>query len=279
MGRKIGIIALDLDGTLLNSSGEISPRTHDALLRCADAGIEIVPTTGRFFGAMPQFIRELPFLHYAITINGAAVFDIRRGETVCSEAIALPDAIALMQYLDTLPVCYDCYVNNAAYMTADLRSRIAEFTDSPKYIKMVLALRQPVDELKAYLSAQSEPVQKVMLFTRHPEVRKEILEHLSERFPMLVASSSTPDNVEINQVNANKGRALYLLADYLGIPRTDTMSFGDGLNDLSMILAAGIGVAMANSEAAVLEAADYVTGDCDSDGIADAIDHIIFGGN
>ncbi len=69
----IHLIALDLDGTLLNSKKQLSPRNLAALTRAAELGIEIVPATGRFYGGMPDFIRALPFLHYALTINGAQV--------------------------------------------------------------------------------------------------------------------------------------------------------------------------------------------------------------
>ena len=71
MHNPIGIIALDLDGTLLNSNKELTPGNLAALERAAAAGIEIVPTTGRFYNAMPAIIRELPFVRYVITINGA----------------------------------------------------------------------------------------------------------------------------------------------------------------------------------------------------------------
>ena len=69
----IHLIALDLDGTLLTSQKQLSPRNLAALTRAAELGIEIVPATGRFYGGMPDFIRALPFLHYALTINGAQV--------------------------------------------------------------------------------------------------------------------------------------------------------------------------------------------------------------
>ena len=69
----IHLIALDLGGTLLNSKKQLSPRNLAALTRAAELGIEIVPATGRFYGGMPDFIRALPFLHYALTINGAQV--------------------------------------------------------------------------------------------------------------------------------------------------------------------------------------------------------------
>jgi len=76
------LIALDLDGTLLNSQKELTPASRAALTRAAEAGIEIVPTTGRFYGGMPESVRELPFIRYVISINGAEVKDLQTGEII-----------------------------------------------------------------------------------------------------------------------------------------------------------------------------------------------------
>ena len=84
------------------------------------------------------------------------------------------------------------------------------------------------------------------------------------------------DNVEINQAHANKGEALMALAAHLGIPRESVMSFGDGLNDLSMLRAAGTGIAMANACPEAKEAADHITLSCDEDGVAAAIETFCF---
>ena len=68
MNRKdIRLIALDLDGTLLNSMKLLSPANAAALERAARAGVLIVPTTGRFYGGIPEFVRRLPFLRYTIS--------------------------------------------------------------------------------------------------------------------------------------------------------------------------------------------------------------------
>ena len=107
MKRDIRIIALDLDGTLLNSNKELTERNYRALEEAARRGIEIVPTTGRFYNAMPQVIRDLPFVHYAITINGAQAADVRTGEVLYRAEIPWQRAVELMRFLDTLPVVYD----------------------------------------------------------------------------------------------------------------------------------------------------------------------------
>ena len=86
--RKVkGIIALDLDGTLLNSAKELTEGNRRALERAYEAGYAIVPTTGRFYGGMPQCIRDLPFVRYIITINGAEVADLETGEVIYSAEI------------------------------------------------------------------------------------------------------------------------------------------------------------------------------------------------
>ena len=95
---------------------------------------------------------------------------------------------------------------------------------------------------------------------------------LAQRCPDLAVTSSIPRNVELNSARAQKGLALQGLADLLGIPMAETMAFGDDLNDLSMLRAAGLGVAMGNASAEVKAAADYVTASCDENGVALALE-------
>ena len=83
MKHEIKLIALDLDGTLLNSEKKLSARNYAALERAAALGIQIVPCTGRLLCALPEAVRGLPFLHYAICVNGAQVVDAETGRTRC----------------------------------------------------------------------------------------------------------------------------------------------------------------------------------------------------
>ena len=266
--RKIGIIALDLDGTLLNSNKELSAGNLAALQRAANAGIEIVPTTGRFYGGMPDIIRSLPFVHYVITVNGAEVADLRTGEVIYKAELPWQQSVEIMTFLDDFPVIYDCYMDNAAWMTAEFKKHIDRIVSSPHYRKMLHELRQPVPELKQFLTDKGMDVQKTQFFTNRPEVRLQLMKELPERFENLCVSSSVSDNVEINQIHANKGEALLALAAHLGLERKQTIAFGDGLNDLSMIQEAGIGVAMANACSEVKMQADWIAPSCDEDGVA-----------
>lgn len=276
MRNPIGIIALDLDGTLLNSNKELTPGNLAALERAANAGIAVVPTTGRFYDGMPDVIRKLPFVRYAITVNGAEVADLQTGQVIYRAELPWQQAVDIMTLLDGYPVIYDCYQDNAAWMTAAQKEHIDRIVSSPHYRIMLHELRQPVPELKDVLRQRRRGVQKVQFFTDQPQLRLDLMARLPDLFENLCVSSSVSDNVEINQVRANKGEALHALADHLGISRDATLAFGDGLNDLSMLRDAGIGVAMENACDEAKELADWITLSCDADGVARGIDKYCF---
>ena len=272
----IKIILLDLDGTLLTSEKTISPANYAALSQCADRGIYIVPSTGRFYDGMPQVVRELPFIRYVIAVNGAQVYDAVTGATLCRMEIQPGDAERIFDDLDALPVIYDCFQDGWGYMGATHYARIDEFIADPKVNRMVKELRQPVEDLHDYVQRKNKPVQKIQMFFRDMGRRERELVRLARKFPDMAVTSSITNNIEINARQANKGEALRFLCQYLGVNIQDTMAFGDGSNDLSMIRAAGTGVAMANADQALKDAADYVTDTNDNDGVAKAIERFCF---
>ena len=271
--RDIRIIALDLDGTLLDSGKNLSAANRDALAVAAEKGIHIVPTTGRFFGGMPESVRELPFVRYAITVNGAQVYDRATDAAIVREELPLATALAIMRYLDGFDVIYDCYQDNWGRMTASMQERAADYAPDAHYLKMIRELRKPYPDLKAHLEEEGRDVQKIMLFARDLPTRAQIADGLKARFPELAVTASTWNNLELNSANAHKGLALKRFAEHLGFGLENCMAFGDGANDLTMVKAAGVGVAMSNACPEVLAAADYVTLSNDEDGVAAALRH------
>lgn len=275
--RKVhGILALDLDDTLLNSQKEISQRNLNSLMAAEAADYAVVPATGRFFDGMPSCVRNLPMLRYAITCNGAELLDIDTQKVLYRAEIPWQRAIDLMEYLDNFDLIYDCYMDGFGRMTASMKLKIDEIVSDRVYSrKMLHELRLPVPELKSYLQQEKRDVQKVQFFTREPSLTFEILKDLPILFPDFQISSAIPGNVELNALDATKGKAMLFLADYLGVERAQTYAFGDGLNDISMLKDAGIGVAMANASETVKATADTVTGHCDEDGVAEYIEKFL----
>ena len=273
----IRVIALDLDGTLLDSMKRLPPANAAALERAARAGILIVPTTGRFYGGIPEFVRQLPFLRYAIAVNGAQVYDIQEDKTNAAAEIPLARTIELMEELDGYPVAYDCFVKGKGWMERRLWERTADYTDDWYCLQVLHDLRTPVDDLKAFLRRQGDYAQKVQFFTKDQELRLRLLKELPQRWPDLSVTTSVPTNVELNILRANKGEALKQLTDHLGLSMEQVMAVGDGINDLTMLRMAGLGVAMGNACPEAIAAADAVTADCDHDGVAQAIARFCFG--
>ena len=273
----IRLIALDLDGTLLNSMKLLSPANAAALERAARAGVLIVPTTGRFYGGIPEFVRRLPFLRYAIAVNGAQVYDIRGDRTIAAAEIPLERTLELMETLDEYPVAYDCFVQGKGWMERRLWEHAADYTDDWYCLQVLHDLRTPVDDLKAFLRKLGGDAQKVQFFTKDAELRLNLLKELPRRWPDIAVTTSVPTNVELNILRANKGGALKQLTDYLGLSMEQVMAVGDGMNDLTMLRMAGVGVAMGNACPEAMAAADAVTADCDHDGVAQAIARFCFG--
>ena len=273
--RNIRLIALDLDGTLLNSDKKLTPENEAALRRASEAGIEIVPATGRFYGGMPDFIRALPYVRYAITINGAEVLDTATGESVYKAEIPVADAVKIMEYLDRLPVIYDCYMDGWGWMTKSMQDKAPEYAPTPHNLKMLLELRHPVPELKAHLRGTGHDVQKVQAFFHDLELRARVIDELRRLFPDTAVTTSISNNMEVNHKDAQKGKALAGLAAHLGIDISETAAFGDDMNDLSMIEAAGVGIAMENGAPDLKKTADRIAPSCDENGVAREIERLL----
>lgn len=271
----VRLIAMDLDGTLLTTDKRLTERNRTAMEKAAQAGIAIVPATGRIYAGIPEEIKALPFIRYLILANGAAVYDRDTDKVLYSAEIPAETVLEVLAWLDGFPVIYDCYQDGQGYMTAEMWERADRYAADPAHLRMIRTLRKPVPDLKEYIRACGRSVQKLQALCETTEMQALVLEKTAARFSGLVASSSVSRNVEINDARANKGAALQVLCDYLGIGTEATMAFGDGSNDLSMIWTAGTGVAMGNSTQAVLDAADRIAPDNDADGVGCVIESIL----
>jgi len=271
---SVRLIAFDLDGTLLDDRKNIPPENLRALEAAASRGIAAVPATGRIVRGIPEPIKALPFVRYFIVSNGAGVYDAKEDRLLYRGDVPVELALRCYDYLDTLPVLYDCYQNDMGWMSRSMYENCAPyFTTEPHMMELIRRLRIPVDDLKETLRERGEPLQKLQCFFKPEDMdlRARELRHIPELFPDLVATTSVSNNIEINSVNAGKGKALLALAGHLGIEREDTVAFGDGLNDAEMLQMAGWGVAMQNADPAVKAVADEICDSNNNAGVAKVI--------
>lgn len=270
----IRLIALDLDGTLLNQEKQLSEENRAALESCIRKGIHIVPATGRSASGIPDFIRRIPGIRYGILANGARIMDFQEDVLVAEQLIGWQAACQVLTFLSRYPVCYDPYIGGKGKMEARFLNHLEQYGVPAVMREMVLATRDEVEDEIAYVKSRKAAVEKINVFTADPELRMELWEELKKNRELMI-TSSLEYNLEINAATATKGEGLKRLAAHLGILPRQTMAFGDGSNDISMIQAAGIGVAMANSMDSLKQQADYVTLSNEESGVAAAIRHFL----
>ena len=272
--KKIRLIALDLDGTLLDSQKYLSPGNRRALLKCIQKGIEVVPCTGRIWSGVPDFIREFPGIRYAITVNGAVVEDIYEKKILDERKLNWQQTVEILELAGHFQTMYDVYIDGSGWGEARFMERMEDYGISPVSKKMIKETRRIVPNVIEEVKMRACSVEKINYFFGDLQERQRAREALLLRGDVLV-SSSFPNNLEINAPGAAKGEALLRLAEKLGIEPQQTMGFGDGENDLTLIQKAGIGVAMGNAVESLKEEADYVTSTNDEDGVAAALEHLL----
>lgn len=257
----VKLIAFDLDGTLLDDDKHLPPENLAALQSAHTQGIILVPATGRILKALPEELLAPGLFRYFIFANGALVYDLQEQQALYRARIEPELAVRLCMYMDTLPVLYDCYRGDCGYMTQWMYDRAPEFFETePHILKLVKSLRRPIPDLKQKIQEDGLPLEKLQMFFRpeHMDERARQLELVPQLFPELIASSSLRNNIEINSARAGKGNALRALCEKLDLDTSESVAFGDGLNDADMIRAAGRGCAMQNAVPAVKEAADVI---------------------
>lgn len=267
----VKLIAFDLDGTLLDGRKNIPEENLRALHAAAAAGALLVPATGRIFTGIPVALQQLPGARFFITINGACAYDAMEQRNLYSSELSVALCLRLIDYMDTLPVIYDCYQDNWGFISRDMFARAGDFIPDPGIMRMMRELRTPVDKLAEFLRQKGRPVQKMQMHFQDMDERRRQLKLLAERFPETAVSSSLPWNIEINSAGATKGQALKQLCGALGIELRDTLAFGDGSNDLDMLLTAGLGVAMENGAEEVKAAAEWIAPRNEEAGVAAGI--------
>ena len=269
------MVCLDLDGTLLNHEKTITQRTRQALERAAEAGVLVVPATGRFFSGIPQAVRDLPFIRYAIVCNGAQLYDRREDRILRRWDIPLDRAMAVLDYMDTLPVIYDCFLDDWSYVSDGYLEVMDTYIPDPVICEALRKLRRPVGSLRRFLAERGEPVQKLQMFFRDRAVQDRVTAEMPGLFPDMAITSAMDNNLEINAGEATKGHGLKALCGLLGVDPRDTVAFGDGVNDLTMIRAAGLGVAMGNGVPALKAEADRVALTNEEDGVAVLLEELL----
>ena len=268
--HKIKMIGLDLDGTLLTSDKKLLPFTRQVLTEAIERGIQVLMATGRPYTGIPEEIRKLPGIRYALTSNGARILDTQTGKALIEHLLPLESAKKALEILQKYDTLQEVYFEGQGYAEAEKLDRISRYHHNPHMWEYVRSSRKPVDSLPELIAREGRDMDKVQaLFADMGELAQAWKE--LERYEELVLVSSLGYNIEINAAGVDKGIGLMELGELLGFCPEEIMACGDGDNDIQMLECAGIGIAMGNAEEKVKAAADYITETNDEEGAAKAI--------
>lgn len=274
MDRMPAIVFSDMDGTFLTTDKRISDIAWRALDALAQRGIPFVPCTGRPMSGLPAELLAHPAVHHAISANGASVFeldgsggDIDDAHLIHSVPLGAERALAVWDIVRGRDATFDIFAGGRTYLARALFDRLPDIIPDKATLKLIQQVRTPVDESPEQTIERAPAIERVGIYWHDTRDRDEILAGLAA-IPDIVVTRSHPTNIEIMAEGATKGTALAWLCNHLGIDARGALAFGDSLNDIPMLEAAGAGVAVGNAEPEVRAAADLVVAENDEDGAA-----------
>ena len=260
------LIAIDLDGTTLNSHHQIPQEVKETLQQKRKEGAYVVICTGRPLVGVTDFLEELEFdsdNDYVITFNGALIQKVKSGEIIAKHTLDINDFYRFATLSKKLGLHMHTQEQGTTYT---FNRDISKYTIYESYLTKMPLKYRTFDEIP-----QDIVISKMMLIDEPDLIDKAIPKIPKELFEQYELVRSMPCFFEILNKQASKGNAVKQLADILNIPRENVMAIGDNLNDISMIEYAGLSVAMGNGAEQVKEKAKYITKTNDEHGVAYAI--------
>lgn len=286
------LVAIDLDGTLLNSYGEVSKENKEAIQNAIQKGTEIVLASGRMPSSVKNIALELGADKYIISGNGTMVYDIQKEAVIYDVFMAKEKALEIIKICEENSIYYNVYTKNSVLAKSlnynilfynnenskkplEKRTNINIVEDIEKYIKQT----QDLNILKITICDSNQIIFASIIRKLKLVANVDVLEieHMSRKC-IKHGTQEVPIEyyyTEVSSKNANKWTAIEFLMKKLKIQKEEVMAIGDNANDKEMVEEAGLGVAMGNSMLAANNIGDIVVKDNNSSGVAQAINQYI----
>lgn len=258
------LVALDLDGTLLNEDKQITPETAAAVRRVRELGTEVTLCTGRMFAASLPYARELGLTLPLVTYNGGLVMGQDRREILYQRTLSHHYAREIIMQAREAGFAINYYHED--------RLLVEEITEQHRlYAAWSRVPLEPVEDL---LALPHDPL-KILLMGNEEKLDR-FAREMDRRFDGAVyLTKSWPTFLEFMHPEATKGLGLRALLEHLGLDKSQVLVVGDSYNDLEMFKYAGFAVAMENAADEVKQAAHYVTKSNRENGVAEVLKKFI----
>ncbi len=285
-------VAIDLDGTLLNSYGEVSEDTKKVLLKAKSQGIEIVLSSGRPISSTESLARELRIDNYLISGNGAAVYDIKNQKLIWDRFLSKEQVLNIAKLCEENSFFYNVYTedeviaNSLNYNVLFYhKENLKKVEEKRTHINVVQNIAEYIEEsgknkfLKITVCDESQFIFNSIMKRLKLIDGIDVLE--TEYMSRKKIKSGTEDvNIqyfytEVTNKNVNKWSAIEFLIKKLNINKEEVVAIGDNMNDIEMIQNAGLGIAMGNSNPKMKKIANEIVADNNSEGVLEAFNKFI----
>lgn len=261
--RKVKLIAMDLDGTLLNDRKEITQYTVETLRKIREQNIILVISSGRMMEAINKFQAAIGLKCYRSSMNGAYIVD-EESRPIFSKQFQPEVLQEIISLLAKKKVFFNLSTEDTLYCLSEndvLKRR--NYGVKTKYLTS-----------EEMLSGTPKKVNRFIVETTNMSLLHEISKHIQKEYHLEITKSAK-HNIEVMPEKVNKGNGLSKICSYVGIHRVNTLVFGDGDNDMSLFEAAGVKVAMKNACAALKNKADIITESNNDDGVAKVLQTLL----
>ncbi|UFU00683.1 Cof-type HAD-IIB family hydrolase [Radiobacillus kanasensis] len=281
------LFASDLDGTLLNGDHKISKENAEAIRKAQEQGVKVVVATGRSYNSARKPMAEVGLEAPVICLNGAQIYTVE-GKLVRSVPLEKGVAMKIIEACRQKGAYFELFTNQGGFsssredflkvmvdimMSANpgLKEEEVKQHATKRFQEEEITIIENYEEL---VSRTDIEIYKVLAFSTTNTTLESVRNELSEETGVAITSSGF-DNLEFNHPQAQKGIALELFAKDIDIDMKDVMAIGDNYNDVSMLQAAGMGVAMGNADEEIKQLSDFVTKTNLEHGVAYAIEEML----
>lgn len=286
------IVAVDLDGTLLNSYGEVSLETRKILNAVKEKGVEVVLASGRTISSVENLATDLNTSRYIISGNGAILYDIQEKQVLHNRFLNKNQVLDIIRICEENSIFYNVYAENEI-ITPNLNYNVLFYhKENVNKEESKRTIINVVNNVEKYIEeSDKNEYLKVTIcdetkFIFNSIIRKlrtygdiDVLDvsHMSRKKIKVGTAEVDVEYfyTEITNKNVNKWTALEVLLEKLNISREEVMAIGDNVNDKEMVEEAGLGIVTGNSSPMMKEIADVVVADNNSDGVKEALEKYI----